>query len=90
VDFGTGARCKNHKGKPIKTNVFRAVLSHSRKGNSEAVTRMTVERFIQVLKNSFWRLGGVPKVVVFDNGSCAFENADWYNAELHPKIIDFL
>lgn len=89
VDFGTGARCKNHEGKLIKTNVFRAVLSHSRKGYSEAVTRMTVERFIQVLENSFWRLGGVPKVVVFDNGSCAVKHADWYDAELHPKIIDF-
>ena len=89
VDFGTGARCKNHEGKLIKTNVFRAVLSHSRKGYSEAVTQMTVERFVQVLENAFWRLGGVPKVVVFDNGSCAVKHADWYDAELHPKIIDF-
>ncbi|MBM3965377.1 MAG: IS21 family transposase [Planctomycetes bacterium] len=89
VDFGTGARCKNHEGKLIKTYVFRAILSHSRKGYSEAVTQMTVERFIQVLENAFWRLGGVPKVVIFDNGSCAVKHADWYDAELHPKINDF-
>jgi hypothetical protein len=89
VDFGTGARCKNHEGNLVKTYVFRAVLSHSRKGYSEAVRQMTVERFIQVLENAFWRLGGVPKVVVFDNGSCAVKQADWYDAELHPKINDF-
>lgn len=89
VDFGTGAKCQNAEGKWIKTHVFRAVLSHSRKGYSEAVTRLTVERFIQVLENTFWRLGGVPKVVVFDNGSCAVKEADWYDAELHPKINDF-
>ncbi len=89
VDFGTGARCRNHEGKFIKTHVFRAVLSHSRKGYSEAVTQMTVERFIEVLENAFWRLGGVPKVVLFDNASCAVKHADWYDSELHPKIIDF-
>jgi len=89
VDFGTGAKCENADGKLIKTHVFRAVLSHSRKGYSEAVTRLTIERFIQVLENAFQRLGGVPKVVVFDNGSCAVKHADWYDAELHPKINDF-
>lgn len=89
VDFGIGAKCQNADGKWIKTHVFRAVLSHSRKGYSEAVTRLTIERFIQVLENTFWRLGGVPKVVVFDNGSCAVKAADWYDAELHPKINDF-
>ena len=55
VDFGSGARCKNHEGKWIKTYVFRSVLSHSRKGTSEAVTRMTVEKFLLVLENAFWR-----------------------------------
>lgn len=50
---------------------------------------MTVECFIQVLENAYWRLGGVPEVAVFDNGSCAVKHADCYDAELHPKIIDF-
>ena len=89
VDFGSGALCKNHEGKLCKTYVFRSVLSHSRKGTSEAVTRMTVEMFLLVLENAFWRLGGVPKIVLFDNGSCAVKNADWYDSELHPKIVDF-
>jgi hypothetical protein len=57
--------------------------------SSEAVTRLTDERFIQVLENAFWRLGGVPKVVVFDNGSFAVKHADWYDAEHHPKFVDF-
>lgn len=89
VDFGSGARCKNHEGKWIKTYVFRSVLSHSRKGTSEAVTAMTVEKFLMVLENAFWALGGVPKVVLFDNASCAVKNPDWYDSELHPKILDF-
>lgn len=89
VDFGSGARCQNADGKWVKTYVFRSVLSHSRKGTSEAVTRMTVEKFLQVLENAFWRLGGVPRVVLFDNGSCAVKTADWYDSELHPKILDF-
>lgn len=89
VDFGIGAKCQNAQGKWIKTHVFRAVLSHSRKGYSEAVTQLTIERFIQVLENTFWRLGGVPTVVVFDKRSCAVKHADWYDAKLHPKINDF-
>ncbi len=40
VDFGTAAKCRNAESKWIKTHVFRAVLSHSRKGYSEAVTQL--------------------------------------------------
>ena len=32
VDFGAGRPCKDHTGTMRKTHVFRAVLSHSRKG----------------------------------------------------------
>lgn len=28
-------------------------------------------------------------MVLFDKGSCVVKHADWYDAELHPKIIDF-
>ncbi len=31
----------------------------------------------------------MPKVVLFDNASCAVKNPDWYDSELHPKILDF-
>jgi hypothetical protein len=34
-------------------------------------------------------LGGVPKVVVFDNARSAVKQADWYDPELNPKIIAF-
>lgn len=89
VDFGAGRPCPDHTGKLRRTHVFRAVLSHSRKGYTEAVTRLTTETFIRALENCFWRLGGVPKTVVFDNAKCAVRQADWYDPELHPKILDF-
>ncbi len=89
VDFGAGARTANAQGKFVKTHIFRGVLSHSRKGYTEAVRRLTTESFIRSLENAFWRLGGVPEVVVFDNAKCAVLKADWYDPELHPKIIEF-
>ena len=89
VDFGAGRPCQDHTGAHRKTHVFRAVLSFSRKGYTEAVTRLTTESFIRSLENAFWRLGGVPKTVVFDNAKCAVIKADWYDPELHPKIVEF-
>lgn len=89
IDFGAGRTCRDHTGALRKTYVFRAVLSHSRKGYTEVVTRMTTENLIRSLENCFWRLGGVPQTVVFDNAKCAVLKADWYDPELHPKLIDF-
>jgi hypothetical protein len=64
-------------------------LSHSRKGYSEAVRRLTTESFIRSLENAFWALGGVPQVVVFDNAKAVVSQADWYDPELNPKIVEF-
>lgn len=89
VDFGAGKPCKDHTGAMRKTYIFRAVLSHSRKGYTEATTRLTTESFIRCLENAFWKLGGVPKTVVFDNAKCAVLKADWYDPILHPKILEF-
>jgi transposase len=89
VDYGTGARCLDQEGKACKTHVFRLVLSHSRKGYSEAVRRLTTESFIRSLENAFWALGGVPKFVVFDNAKAVVKHADWYDPELNPKIVEF-
>ncbi len=50
IDFGTGAPCLDRDGKQRRTYVFRAVLSHSRKGYSEAVKGMNVENFLTVLE----------------------------------------
>ncbi len=89
IDYGQGARCKDHTGKYRKTYVFRMVLSHSRKGYTEAVTRLTTESLIRSLENAFRAIGGVPKIVVFDNASSAVKKADWYDPELNPKITSF-
>jgi transposase len=89
VDYGTGARCRNATGEWIKTHVFRLVMSHSRKGYSEAVRRLTAESFIRSLENAFWALGGVPRVVVFDNAKSAVKQADWYDPELNPQLVEF-
>ena len=64
-------------------------MSHSRKGYTGAVTRLTTESFIRVLENTFWKLGGVPRTVVLDNAKCVVIKADWYDPELHPIIVDF-
>ena len=89
VDYGSGARCLDAEGKLRRTHVFRLVLSYSRKGYSEAVWRLTTESFIRSLENAFWALGGVPKVVVFDNAPSVVQDASWYDPELHPKIVEF-
>jgi hypothetical protein len=44
---------------------------------------------IRSLENAFRALGGVPKIVVFDNAPSAVKKADWYDPELNPKIIAF-
>jgi transposase len=89
VDYGMGVRCADHEGKMRKTHIFRLVLSHSRKGYTEAVLRLTTESFIRSLENAFRALGGVPKVVIFDNAKAVVTQADWYDPELNPKIVAF-
>jgi len=89
VDYGSGVPCPDQDGKIRKTHVFRLVLSYSRKAYSEAARRLTTESFIRSLENAFWTLGGVPKVVVFDNAKSAVQQADWYDPELNPKIVEF-
>ena len=65
VDFGQGAWLAE-AGKLRKTHLFRCVLSHSRKGYSEAVRRQTSESFLRCLENAFRHFGGVPATVVID------------------------
>ena len=60
VDFGTGAPVVGPDGKRRRTHVFRIVLSHSRKGYSEAVYRQTTDDFLRCLENAFRHFGGVP------------------------------
>jgi transposase len=86
VDFGSGAPVVDRNGRRRKTHVFRIVLSHSRKGYSEAVFRQSTEDFIRCLENAFHHFGGSVKTLVIDNLRAAVTKADWYEPELHPKL----
>jgi transposase len=89
VDFGSGAPIHSPDGKRRRPHVFRIVLSHSRKGYSEAVARQTTDNFIRCLENAFWHFGGVPQRLVLDNLRAAVTKADWYDPDLNPKVRSF-
>jgi transposase len=89
VDFGRGAPVVDADSKRRKTNVFRIVLSHSRKGYSEATYTQTTEDFLRALENAFAHFGGVPKTLVIDNLKAAVVHPDWFDPELTPKVQSF-
>ncbi len=88
VDFGTGTWIIDSDGKK-RNHVFRICLSFSRKSYSEGVFRQDTETFIRCLENAFRSWGGVPKTLVLDNLKAAVTQADWYDPELNPKIVEF-
>jgi transposase len=88
VDFGSGAPIVGVGGRR-RSYVFRMVLSHSRKGYSEAVYRQTTEDFIRCLENGFRHFGGIPKTVIIDNLRAAVSRADWFDPDLNPKLQAF-
>jgi transposase len=89
VDFGTGAPIVDSEGKRRRTHVFRIVLSHSRKGYSEATYRQTTDEFLAALENAFRHFGGVPKTLIVDNLKAAVKHPDWFDPELTPKVQTF-
>jgi transposase len=89
VDFGTGAPVVDPDGRRRKTHVLRVVLSHSRKGFSEAVHRQTTDDFLRCLEDAFRHFGGVPRRLVLDNLKAAVKKADWFDPELNPKVRSF-
>lgn len=89
VDFGSGAPVITPEGKRRKTNVFRIVLSHSRKAYSEATFTQTTEDFFRCLENAFAHFGGVPQTLVIDNLKAAVAHPDWFDPELTPKVQSF-
>lgn len=89
VDFGLGAPILDADGHRRRSWVFRIVLSHSRKGYSEAVLRQDAETFIRCIENAFLWFGGVVKMLVLDNLRAAVSRADWYEPELSPKFAAF-
>lgn len=88
VDFGFGAWVLED-GKRSRPHILRITLSHSRKSYSEPIWRQTTENFIRSLENSFRTFGGVPKTLVIDNLKAAVKNADWFDPDLNPKVVEF-
>ena len=88
VDFGQGAWIEEG-GKRRRPHLFRAVLSHSRKGYSEVVWRQDTETFIRCCENAFRHYGGVPQRLIVDNLKAAVLDPDWFDPNLNPKMADF-
>jgi transposase len=88
VDFGQGAWVvqDGHRRRP---HVLRLVLSHSRKGYTEAFWQQTTENFIRGIENAFRHWGGVVPILVIDNLRAAVKKVDWFEPELNPKVISF-
>ena len=89
VDLGAGAPIIGADGRRRRTHVFRIILSHSRKGYSEAVFRQDTDSLLQCLENAFWEFGGAPKSVVIDNPKALVTHADWYDPQLNPRLASF-
>ncbi|MBE0467574.1 MAG: IS21 family transposase, partial [Candidatus Desulforudis sp.] len=88
VDFGSGALVLED-GKRRRPHILRITLSHSRKSYSEPIWRQTTENFIRSLENAFRSFGGVPKTLVIDNLKAAVKNADWFDPDINPKVLEF-
>jgi transposase len=89
LDFGLGAPIDEGQGKRRRSWVLRMVLSYSRKGYSEAVTRQDTETFLRCLENGLRNLGGSTLLLNLDNMKTAVLKADWFDPEINPKLADF-
>lgn len=88
VDFGQGAWVVQD-GRRRRPHVLRVVLSHSRKGYTEAFWRQTTENFVRGLENALRHFGGVVATLVIDNLRAAVKKVDWFEPELNPKVVSF-
>jgi transposase len=88
VDFGQGAWVVED-GRRRRPHVLRVVLSHSRKGYTEAFWRQTTENFVRGLENALRHFGGVVRALVIDNLRAAVKKVDWFEPELNPKVVSF-
>jgi transposase len=89
VDFGQGGWVVEEHERKRRPHLFRAVLSHSRKGYTEVVWRQDTETFLRCIENAFRSFGGVTQTVVCDNLKAAVIHPDWYDPELNPKLAEF-
>jgi transposase len=88
VDFGSGAWVIED-GKRRRPHILRITLSNSRKSYSEPIWRQTAENFIRTVENAFRTFGGVPRTLVIDNLKAAVKNADWFDPDINPKVVEF-
>jgi len=91
IDFMAGPMLPD-PAKPDKRRrcwLLRAVLSHSRKGYTEAVWRQASESFLPALENALRDFGGVPVMLNLENLKAAMKQADWFDPELSPKFAAF-
>jgi transposase len=88
VDFGQGAWVVED-GRRRRPHVLRVILSHSRKGYTEAFWRQTTENFVRGLENALRHFGGVVRTLVIDNLRAAVKKVDWFEPELNPKVVSF-
>jgi len=89
VDFCSGYWLQEEGGRKKKTHVLRIVLSYSRKAYSQAVLHQDTESFLRCIENGFRHFGGVTATLNLDNLKAAVIQADWYDPEINPKLIDF-
>lgn len=89
VDYGQGAWVLRADGTRRRPHILRVVLSHSRKGYTEAMLRQSTEGFIRGLENALHHFGGVVRTFVIDNLRAAVRRCDWFEPELNPKVRDF-
>lgn len=89
IDYGEMYVLEDEKGRRKKAYFLRVVLSFSRKSYTEASYRPDTESFIRCLENAFRYFGGVARRACIDNLRVVVKRADWYEPEIHPKLLSF-
>jgi len=87
IDYGTLS--VEIEGKRRKIHLLRVILSHSRKGYTEAMPRQDTESFIRGIENALRSFGGVPRLLVIDNLKGGVLKPSLYDPELNPKFASF-
>jgi len=89
IDYGEMYVLEDEKGRRKKAYFLRVVLSCTRKSYTEASYRPNAESFIRCLENAFRYFGGVARRACIDNLKAVVQKADWYEPQIHPKLLSF-
>ena len=91
VDYGTGPMVRYPKtGKYRRTRLFALTLGCSRKAVWLLCFKSSSERWCELHREAFERLGGTTKTVVLDNLKEGVLKPDVFDPELNPLYRDFL